>query len=75
MERPGHGIRARASDLVTRDPGRQSELEVQQKLTLEVGQERFTRLDRTLLNEAQDGRLTCASARTRATSCAPTGTC
>jgi type IV secretory pathway VirD2 relaxase len=52
-----HGIRARASDLVTRDLGRQSELEVQQKLTLEVGQERFTRLDRTLLNEAQDGRV------------------
>jgi type IV secretory pathway VirD2 relaxase len=52
-----HGIRARASDLVTRELGRQSELEVQQKLTLEVGQERFTRLDRTLLDEAQDGRV------------------
>jgi type IV secretory pathway VirD2 relaxase len=52
-----HGIRARASDLVTRELGRQSELEVQQKLTLEVGQERFTRLDRTLLDESQDGRV------------------
>jgi hypothetical protein len=30
---------------------------VQQKLTLEIGQERFTRLDRTLLDEAHDGRV------------------
>jgi type IV secretory pathway VirD2 relaxase len=52
-----HGIRARASDLVTRELGRQSELEVQKKLTLEVGRERFTRLNRTLLDEAQDGRV------------------
>jgi type IV secretory pathway VirD2 relaxase len=52
-----HGIRARASDLVTRELGRQSELEVQQKLSLEVDHDRFTRLDRTLLDEAQDGRV------------------
>jgi len=44
-----HGIRARASDLVTRELGRQSELEVQQKLGGEVDQDRFTRLDQTLL--------------------------
>ena len=30
---------------------------MQQKLTLEVGQERFTRLDRTLLDEARDGQV------------------
>jgi type IV secretory pathway VirD2 relaxase len=47
-----HGIRARASDPVTRELGRQSELEVQQKLSREVDHDRFTRLDRTLLNEA-----------------------
>jgi len=52
-----HGIRARASDLVTRQLGRQTELEVQQKLGREVGHDRFTRLDRTLLNEADNGRV------------------
>jgi type IV secretory pathway VirD2 relaxase len=52
-----HGIRARASDLVTRQLGRQTELEVQQKLRREVDQDRFTRLDRTLLREAEDGRV------------------
>jgi type IV secretory pathway VirD2 relaxase len=52
-----HGIRARASDLVTRELGRQSELEVQQKLGREVDHDRFTRLDRTLLDEAEEGRV------------------
>ena len=52
-----HGIRARASDLVTRELGRQSELELQQKLGREVDEDRFTRLDQTLLDQAQDGRV------------------
>ena len=52
-----HGIRARASDLVTRQLGRQTELEVQQKLGREVDHDRFTRLDRTLLAEPEDGRV------------------
>jgi type IV secretory pathway VirD2 relaxase len=52
-----HGVRARASDLVTRQLGRQTELEVQQKLGREVDHDRFTRLDRTLLREAEDGRV------------------
>ena len=52
-----HGIRARASDLVTRELGRQSELELQQKLGREVDEDRFTRLDRTLLDQAHDGRV------------------
>ena len=52
-----HGIRARASDLVTRELGRQSELELQQKLGREVDEDRFTRLDRTVLDQAQDGRV------------------
>jgi hypothetical protein len=51
-----HGIRARASDLVTRELGRQSKLEVQQKLGGEVNQDRFTRLYQTLLDQAQNGR-------------------
>jgi type IV secretory pathway VirD2 relaxase len=52
-----HGIRARASDLVTRQLGRQTELEVQQRLGREVDHDRFTRLDRTLLREAEGGRV------------------
>lgn len=50
-----HGMRARASDLVTRQLGRQSEWDVQQKLGKEIKYERFTRLDRTLLSQASDG--------------------
>ena len=52
-----HGIRARASNLITRELGRQSELEVQQKLASEIDHDRFTRLDRTLLTEAEDGQV------------------
>ena len=52
-----HGIRARASNLVTRQLGRQSELELQQKLGREVDEDRFTRIDQTLLDQAQDGRV------------------
>jgi type IV secretory pathway VirD2 relaxase len=47
-----HGVRARASELVTIELGHQSEWEVQQKLGLEINQDRFTRLDRVLLQEA-----------------------
>jgi type IV secretory pathway VirD2 relaxase len=46
-----HGVRARASELVTIELGHQSEWEVQQKLGLELNQDRFTRLDRVLLQE------------------------
>jgi type IV secretory pathway VirD2 relaxase len=53
----GHGVRARTSNLVTRELGRQSELEVQQKLAGEIDHDRFTRLDRRLLNDTEDGRV------------------
>ncbi|MDE2181559.1 MAG: relaxase/mobilization nuclease and DUF3363 domain-containing protein [Alphaproteobacteria bacterium] len=46
-----HGIRYRASEILTRDLGLQSELEVQQQLDREVDQERFTRLDRELVQQ------------------------
>lgn len=46
-----HGIRARASEIVTLELGPQTEREVQQKLRLEVDEDRFTRLDATLLKE------------------------
>jgi Protein of unknown function (DUF3363) len=49
-----HGIRARATELVTLELGPQSEWEVQQKFRLEVGEERLTHLDRVLLREASE---------------------
>ena len=44
-----HGIRHRASEILTRELSLQSELEVEQQLNREVEQERFTRLDRNLI--------------------------
>lgn len=46
------GLRARASDLVTRELGPRSELEVRRGLEAEVAAERGTRLDRALAREA-----------------------
>jgi type IV secretory pathway VirD2 relaxase len=51
----GHGIRARAQDLVTLELGPETELERIAKLTREVVQERFTLLDRSLLVRAKEG--------------------
>jgi type IV secretory pathway VirD2 relaxase len=51
----GHGVRARAQALVTLELGPESEMERLQKLTCEVEQERFTRLDRALLGQVKDG--------------------
>jgi len=44
-----YGIRERASDIVTRELGRQTELEVTKQLEREVDADRFTRLDRMLI--------------------------
>lgn len=49
-----HGIRFRASELVTRELGHQSEIELQTKLQSEVHAERLTRLDQALLAEQRD---------------------
>lgn len=46
-----HGIRHRASELVTLELGHQSELELQSKLKTEVEAERWTRLDKLLVVE------------------------
>ena len=46
------GLRARAGDLVTRELGLRSELEVRRGLEAEVTAERWTRLDRALAREA-----------------------
>jgi len=48
----GSGLRARAGDLVTRELGPRSELEVRHNLEAEVSAERWTKLDRVLAREA-----------------------
>ncbi|MBW7836525.1 MAG: DUF3363 domain-containing protein [Sphingomonadales bacterium] len=48
-----HGMRERASEILTLELGPETELEVQQKLHREVDQERFTRLDRMLIRESR----------------------
>ncbi len=48
-----YGIRARASEIVTRELGRQTELEVAKQLEREVDADSFTRLDRMLIAEQQ----------------------
>jgi type IV secretory pathway VirD2 relaxase len=47
------GIRERASEVVTRELGRQTEQEVSHRLEREVDADRFTRLDRMLIAEQQ----------------------
>ena len=55
-----HGIRYRAGEIVTLELGHQSEWEVRQKLAHEVDQDRFTPLDRAILQEVNaDGRSIC----------------
>jgi type IV secretory pathway VirD2 relaxase len=46
-----HGIRERASEIVTLELGRQTELEVTKQLEREVNADRFTGLDRMLIAE------------------------
>ncbi|MCC8950911.1 relaxase/mobilization nuclease domain-containing protein, partial [Bradyrhizobium sp. Arg62] len=50
-----HGFRSRAAELVTRELGAETEIEVARKLQQEVAAERFTRLDRAILRDARDG--------------------
>jgi type IV secretory pathway VirD2 relaxase len=52
-----HGIRHRASEILSRELGLQSERDVEQQLDTEVDQERFTRLDRNLIAQAGDERV------------------
>jgi type IV secretory pathway VirD2 relaxase len=48
------GIRGRASEIMTRWLGPQSELEVREQLSQEMGAERLTKLDRDILARAED---------------------
>ncbi|PIB94703.1 relaxase/mobilization nuclease RlxS [Caulobacter sp. FWC2] len=51
-----HGLRERAAELVFLDLGPRSDLEIEDRLRREVGQERLTSLDRGLLRDvAEDG--------------------
>ena len=50
-----HGLRGRASELATDLLGPQTELEMRERMTREVAQERWTGLDRQLADHARDG--------------------
>ncbi|MCA6121233.1 relaxase/mobilization nuclease and DUF3363 domain-containing protein [Bradyrhizobium sp. WSM 1704] len=50
-----HGFRARAAELITRELGPETEIEVARKLQQEITAERFTRLDRSILRDAPNG--------------------
>ena len=50
-----HGMRQRASELLTLELGPQTEHEIRQKLSVQVDQDRFTDLDRALVRESVDG--------------------
>jgi type IV secretory pathway VirD2 relaxase len=53
-----NGIRERASELATLELGPVTEIEQRRKLMAEIDQDRFTRVDRAMANEAaEDGRL------------------
>jgi type IV secretory pathway VirD2 relaxase len=48
-----HGIRHRAGELITRELGHQSELELQTKLQNEIEAERVTRFDKMLCSASR----------------------
>lgn len=50
-----NGIRERASELVTLELGPVTEIERRRKLVAEIDQDRFTRIDRAMLAEAEGG--------------------
>lgn len=52
-----HGMRRRASELVTLELGPQTDYEIWEKLRREVDQDRFTNLDRDILRDADEGAL------------------
>lgn len=57
-----HGFRARASELVTIDLGPRTDRDIEERLLREVGQERFTSIDRGLLGVADEtGRVEIAT--------------
>jgi len=57
------GLRERARDLATLELGPESEDGIQKKMAMEIRAERFTRIDRSILSEADKGILTVATKR------------
>ena len=49
-----NGIRERVSELATLELGSVTEIEQSRKLSAEIGQDRFTRIDRAMTEEAED---------------------
>jgi len=60
-----HGFRTRASELVTLELGPETVDELHRKLAREVEAERFTRIDRALLRDADSGILSIGSSQAR----------
>lgn len=56
-----HGLRERARDLVTLELGPETKHELDQKIEREVQSERFSRIDRSLLKDVDNGILTISS--------------
>jgi type IV secretory pathway VirD2 relaxase len=56
-----HGLRERARDLVTLELGIETRHELDRKISAEVQSERFTRIDRSLINDTDMGILTISS--------------
>ena len=56
-----HGFRERARDLATLELGPETKHELDQKIEREVQSERFTRIDRSLLKDVEQGILTVSS--------------
>ena len=61
------GMRERASELVSLELGPQTELEMRRKLASEVSQDRFTRLDRQLVDLSDEGALDLGAQEDRQT--------
>lgn len=55
------GMRERARDLITLELGPETQQELDQKIIREVQSERFTRIDRSILGDADQGILTISS--------------
>lgn len=56
-----HGLRERAQDLVTLELGPETQHELDKKIAAEIEADRFTRIDRSLINDTDMGILTVSS--------------
>lgn len=56
-----HGLRERAIDIVNFDLGPRTDLEIEERLRSDVGEERLTAIDRRLIRDMDAGRLVSAS--------------